>query len=142
MTKISDASQRVSDIYRWIDEQISANAVSAGTCNMCGKCCDFEQFGHLLFVTSLEVAFLEENIKPEKIKKMPAGVCPYNIDNTCSIHDFRFAGCRIFTCKGDADFQSKLSEMSLDKLKAVCRELQIPYRYKDLASALNETVGK
>jgi hypothetical protein len=52
-----------------------------------------------------------------------------------------FAGCRIFCCRGDADFQHRLSEAVLKKLKAICTELEIPYRYLDLTTALN-TFGR
>ncbi len=67
--------------------------------------------------------------------------CPYNIGDKCTIYEYRFAGCRIFCCKADTDFQSRLSESALRKLKSLCTEFQIPYRYTDLATALNESAG-
>jgi Fe-S-cluster containining protein len=73
-----------------------------------------------------------------RLEPMPAGRCPYQQDNRCTIHEHRFAGCRIFTCRGDPDFQSELSEAALKRLKTLCEELQIPYRYQDLPAALND----
>jgi hypothetical protein len=67
---------------------------------------------------------------------MPGGRCPYNVDGKCTIYEYRFSGCRIFCCNADEDFQSRLSEEVLQKLKAICTEFQIPYRYADLAAAL------
>jgi Fe-S-cluster containining protein len=63
--------------------------------------------------------------------------CPYNIDGKCSVYERRFSGCRIFSCKGDTDFQSRLSESAVKKFKAICEQFQIPYRYTDLATAMN-----
>ncbi len=67
--------------------------------------------------------------------------CPYNIGGKCTIYEYRFAGCRIFCCKADADFQSRLSESALEKFKSICTEFRIPYRYNDLPTALNRFVG-
>jgi hypothetical protein len=69
--------------------------------------------------------------------KRKMNCCPYNVDGKCSIYKYRFAGCRIFCCKGDKDFQSELSESAIKKFKSICTELQIPYQYTDLATALN-----
>ena len=44
-------------------------------------------------------------------------------------------------CNGDVDFQSKLSESTLKKLKSLCTEFQIAYQYTDLAIALNGFAG-
>jgi Fe-S-cluster containining protein len=69
--------------------------------------------------------------------KRKMSLCPYNIDGKCSVYEHRFSGCRIFFCKGDADFQSRLSERALREFKSLCTNLQIPYRYTDLATAVN-----
>jgi hypothetical protein len=68
---------------------------------------------------------------------MPDSRCPYHLICQCTVYKYRFAGCRIFSCKGYADFQSGLSESALKKFKSICTEFNIPYRYTDLATALN-----
>jgi hypothetical protein len=68
---------------------------------------------------------------------MNAGRCPYNIAGKCAIYEHRFAGCRIFCCKGDTDFQSDLSEFMVNGMKSICTELGIQYRYADLPDMLN-----
>ncbi len=136
---------RVADIYKWLDEQIRKNNELTGQCNACGRCCDFggpasdsePEFDHRLFVTPLELMYLTANIGAENIKPMPTSRCPYNIDGKCTVYEYRFLGCRIFYCSADGDFQSRLSELALEKLKSICTEFQIPYRYIDLATALN-----
>jgi Fe-S-cluster containining protein len=132
--------KKVAEIYKWLDLQISNNSNLAGVCYDCGKCCDFESFDHKLFVTPPELIFLMAKLHSENLKPMKAGRCPYNADGKCSIYEHRFSGCRIFSCKGDIDFQSRLSESAVEKFKAICQEFQIPYRYTDLATALNEFV--
>jgi len=128
---------KVAEIYDWLDEQIHLSNDLGGGCDACGKCCDFEAFDHRLFVTPPELMYLAAKLGAENIKPMPGNLCPYNVDGKCTIYTYRFAGCRIFSCKGDKDFQSGLSESALKKFKSVCTEFKIPYRYTDLASALN-----
>jgi hypothetical protein len=145
--------EEVAEIYNWLRSQIRDYADLAGLCDACGRCCDFGSFApvskrgpargfdHRLFVTTPELMYLTANLGAENIKPMPTSRCPYNIDGKCTVYEYRFAGCRIFCCNADADFQSRLSESALEKLKSVCTEFQIPYRYTDLASALNSLAG-
>jgi hypothetical protein len=121
----SQVVERVGRVYQWLDEQLRRAGDPAAACDGCGKCCDFDTFDHRLFVTP-----------PELI---------YNIVVKCSVYDYRFAGCRIFCCKtvpseaeaDSKDFQSRLSESALKEFKSICAEFDIPYRYTDLAAALN-----
>jgi hypothetical protein len=129
--------ERIAEIYKWLQMQISTGSNISGVCRACGDCCDFESFDHRLFVTPPELMYLTANLGDEKIKPMLTGRCPYNIGGKCSIYEYRFSGCRIFCCEGDVDFQSSLSEAVLQKLKSICVEFQIPYRYTDLAAGLN-----
>ena len=125
--------KKVTEIYDQLDK-----AIAGSLCDKCGKCCDFESYDHRLFVTTPEIIYLTENLGPKNIKPMPASRCPYNINNKCTIHKFRFAGCRIFNCKSDNDFQSQLSESAIKKFKQICTDLKIPYQYTDLPTALNK----
>ncbi len=142
--------EKVAEIYIWLDTQIRDNNELTGRCKACGKCCDFDKFDHHLFITPPELMYLTakrqaENLGAENIKSMPRNrgstllttSCPYNVDGKCTVYEYRFASCRIFYCSADVDFQSKLSESVLEKLKSLCTEFQIPYRYTDLAAALN-----
>jgi len=128
--------KKVSEVYGWIDSQILESGRLAGKCAGCGKCCDFEAFGHKLFVTSAEVLHFSA-AHGGALKEMTLGRCPYNIGGKCASYESRFAGCRIFSCTGDAGFQSGLTEEALKKFKSVCIEYNVPYRYMELASALN-----
>jgi len=129
---------RVREVYEWIAGQLAVQAAPAGRCDACGRCCDFEAFDHKLFVTSPEMLFFAAMQPGQNLKQANAGRCPWLIDGKCSVYDYRFAGCRIFCCKGDADFQSRLSEAAAKKFKTVCDEFEIPYRYVELSAAMGE----
>ncbi len=149
--------KRVAEIYEWLDLQISNNSDLAGTCSACGKCCDFVQLDHHLFITTPELMYLIANLGAENMQPMTTSSgstprprsgqallttgCPYNVGGRCTIYEHRFSGCRIFCCKAGADFQSRLSELALKKFKLLCTEFQIPYHYTDLATALNGFVA-
>jgi len=114
-------------------------ASSPMPCKACGQCCDFESFGHRLFLTPPELIYFQVGLTQNNIPLLPmtTGVCPYRNDSKCSVYPWRFAGCRIFHCTGDADLQSRLSEDIIDQMKNLCRQYDLPYRYLDLKTALN-----
>ena len=126
----------VETLYAWIDEQLAQDTVRSGQCRACGDCCDFVGYDHLLFVTPPELIYIAEKLGVERLKRMTSGRCPYQQALKCTVHAHRFSGCRIFGCQGNAEFQSELTETALSRLKAMCEQFDIPYRYADLATAL------
>ncbi len=142
MTDDSLLAEKVAEIYEWLDLEIEKNKALLGQCSMCGRCCDFEGFDHLLFVTRAELVFLKQNLKNKKIKTMQTGRCPYNEQGKCTIYPLRFSGCRIFYCKGNRDFQNEISELTIRKLKNLCEQYNVPYFYSDLKTSLNTTLNK
>jgi len=141
--------KRAVEIYNWLDLQVRNNSELAGKCDACGNCCDFsapapaseQGFDHRLFVTPPELMYLAANLGAENIRPMTTSRCPYNVAGKCTVYEYRFAGCRIFCCKADTEFQSRLSESALNKFKSICTEFRIPYRYNDLPTALNSFAG-
>ena len=123
-------------IYEWLDREILQAATNAA-CRQCGRCCDFEAFGHRLFVTTPEWLYFRHMLGEQTMLPMPSGRCPYNQEGLCTVHAIRFSGCRIFACQLDAQAQSELTESAIARLKAVCVKSGLPYQYVDLASALN-----
>ena len=108
MVRSNQLLKRVAEVYNWLDGQIENSDELVGECKACGKCCDFDSFEHRLFVTSSELMYLAAKVSNENIKPMVGGRCPYQTNGKCTIYENRFAGCRIFYCNGDADFQSRL----------------------------------
>jgi len=127
----------VAAFYEWIEQRLRAEPRRAGRCNACGACCDFPAYEHRLYVTPPELIYLASKLNADRLAPMPGGRCPYQQDNRCTIHEHRFAGCRIFHCRGDSNFQSDLSEAALQRLKDLCEKHGIPYRYQDLPTVLN-----
>jgi len=148
--------EEVANVYTWIESQQKGEPDRAGSCNTCGACCDFPVYGHRLYVTPPELIYLAfhsstksnpeislKNTGPiclfpsHQLLPMPGGRCPYQQNDHCTIHEHRFAGCRIFTCRGDPAFQAELTEAALRQLKRLCEAFRIAYRYQDLPTALN-----
>lgn len=127
--KIANA---VAKVYTWIDSETKGNT----PCKACGKCCDFKKSDHFLFVTGVELIHFAETMGDGNIKPMENGICPYREDGKCTVYTNRFAGCRIFSCRGDADFQSQLTEKALARLKSIHQTFSIGYKYVDLAAGL------
>ena len=135
MNKTAGIVNSVARIYSRLDSEIPAEQ----TCEACGRCCDFESFGHKLFVTTPEMIYFTNKIKPEKLKPLTAYSCPYNSGGKCTVYEDRFASCRIFNCKTDSEAQNTLTEETLKELKNLCDTFNIPYRYVDLKTSLNNS---
>lgn len=136
LNKSEAITNSVTRIYSWLDGELDEQQ----TCQACGKCCDFESFGHKLFVTTPEIICFMTKITPENLKPMTGGICPYNSDGKCTVYEDRFAACRIFNCKTDTEMQSAITEEALQELKNLCESYEIPYRYVDLKTALNNPI--
>lgn len=128
-------------VYRWIDRCTGRTARSAedNGCRACGRCCDFDAYEHRLYVTAPELLYFMSTLTPENLRAMPNGVCPYRVGTRCAVHEHRFAGCRIFGCRGPlrVDEQAALSERALRCFKAIGHRHGLPYVYTDLKTALN-----
>ena len=138
MSKAESIANSVARIYSWLDSEMPDEQ----TCDACGRCCDFESFGHKLFVTTPEIIYFKSKFKPEDLKPIATAICPYNSHGKCTIYEDRFAACRIFNCKTDTEAQNDLTEEVLKELKGLCDTFDIPYRYVDLKTALNNPLIK
>ena len=127
---------RVAELYTWIDGELGSQPGLAGQCQGCGRCCNFEAYDHRLFVTTPELLYFQHHLGARPVRAMTDGTCPYQEQGRCTIHTFRFAGCRIFCSHGSEEFQGALTERVLTRLKALCVEFELPYRYMDLKAAL------
>lgn len=126
----------VEEIYQHLQSQLDQTNPH---CSACGQCCDFESFGHRLYLTTPELLYFNARLAEHRLapRPMTGGICPWRVDGKCTVYAWRFAGCRIFTCTGDADLQSRLSEDILSQMKRICQTLNLPYQYRDLRTALN-----
>ena len=142
MTPSNALIARVAELYQWLDDQCSDIPITPPGCTACGQCCDFQRYGHRLYVTAVEMLYFAHHCDESGVRPMPQGHCPYLENNQCTAYGHRFSGCRIYQCRGDESHQNELSEEALARLKALGEEFEIPYQYRDLATALNQVHDK
>lgn len=154
-------------LYQELDSQIRQRGP---TCWSSGKCCNFEQYGHRLYVTALEIAWVlaqtERPTAADTSQTPSAGLrgirdhrghqeghpvslpqitrqasCPFQADRLCTIHSIRPMGCRVFFCQqGTQQWQNCLYETFLAKLHRLHDDLALPYRYLEWRAGLNDAI--
>ena len=128
--------QAIADLYKRLDDGV---AVKGPTCWVSGKCCNFNEYGHDLFVTGLEIAWVlsklphgSQAVARWRDRLSPEAACPFQVDRLCSVHTIRPLGCRIFFCQeGTQDWQQDLYEGFLKDLRTLHDERGIEYRYME-----------
>ena len=133
-------------LYTDLDAAVTARGP---TCWQSGKCCNFQAYGHRLYVTALEIAWFLRQAGPPA-QETPAGLslpqfqpdtptCAYQIDGLCSTHAVRPLGCRVFFCQqGTEQWQNELYESFLTRLRELHDQHTLPYRYMEWRTGLDE----
>lgn len=125
-----------------IADQIEARAPA---CWASGRCCNFKNTGHLLYVTGLEAACTLTRLAPRALiraeleRAMRDGDCPFLTGHTCGIHTIKPLGCRVYFCDTSAqDWQQELSERGMELIRSVHTRHNVPYRYAEWRGLLGE----
>jgi Fe-S-cluster containining protein len=137
-------------LYRDLDADIAARRP---TCWLSGKCCKFESYGHRLYVTGLEIAWLLGQLDEAGRGRLAQALlpeldgCPFQVNGLCSVHALRPIGCRIYFCDPAAQgWQSDVYEAFLMRLRRLHEEHGLDYRYMEwrqgLADARRELQGE
>jgi Fe-S-cluster containining protein len=104
-----------------------------------GRCCKFDDFGHNLFITTMEMATFAHDL-PEADQStagIAATACPFQVGKLCSIHTIRPFGCRIFFCdETSTEWQRRQYARFHSELKRLHEELSVPYYYIEWRKAL------
>jgi hypothetical protein len=140
----SDVIDAVRLLYSELDAEIAARSP---TCWNKGECCRFGEYGHRLFVTTIEVAYYLSfvcepvaSIPAPATRSLPilpasaasADVCPHAYGGTCHAREQRPLGCRIFYCDPAAQsWQGPMTERYLAKLRTLHEQFEVPYVYAD-----------
>jgi Fe-S-cluster containining protein len=99
-------------------------------CKMCGTCCDFGKYKHVLYTSSIETDFLEKFVDVPDFN-VSDNVCPFLKDNKCSIREYRTLGCRIFYCDSKyKDTSYNLYERYLRRIKMLGNKFNIEWKYR------------
>ena len=117
-------------------------------CVASGRCCHFEAFGHRLYVTGLEAAWVLAHVDrqptiEEVERAVAAGCCPFLSDGLCSIHAVRPFACRTFFCDPKATaWQQALHEECHAEVRALHERLAAPYLYGEWRAVLGLLAGE
>jgi Fe-S-cluster containining protein len=129
---------QVLQLYREVDEAI---ATGGPVCAASGRCCRFKEYGHVLFLSSLEADVLLSEAPPWE-PPTTAEFCPFQKGNLCTARRTRPLGCRIYYC--DPSYQEhgqRLSEDFLRRLKKLAQEHDLEWRYAPLHTFLAESAA-
>lgn len=136
----ADVIEVVRGIYRGLQAEIDRRRP---VCVVSGRCCRFEEYGHRLYVTTLELAAFVKGLadlsrtgEPVSRSTDPGG-CPFQIKKLCGVHAIRPFGCRMFFCDASAtDWQHEQYEKFHARLRSLHEELGVPYFYIEWRAAL------
>jgi Fe-S-cluster containining protein len=139
----------VARVYHDLQGEIDARKP---VCKTSGRCCRFEEFGHRLYVTTIELAaFVHDlpgragpspgrNARPGDGPAPPTG-CPFQVEGLCTVHAIRPFGCRIFFCDASSnEWQIQQYERFHARIKRIHEEMCVPYFYVEWREAL-QTLG-
>jgi len=135
---VRDAAQRpqaVAAVLRLHEQLEQAIRQRGPRCELSGRCCHFEKFGHRLYVTTLDVAaFLAADPPPPG--EIGEG-CPFQQNGRCGVHAIRPLGCRIFFCDPSAEqWMQEQYEILHSALKRLHEDFEVPYFYLEWRQAL------
>ena len=140
----SEVAAAVEEVYRSVQ---SAVDLRRPVCVISGRCCRFEEYGHRLFVTTLELAaFVRRAITAPGAARLAtlfdswsgAG-CPFQVAKLCGVHAIRPFGCRMFFCDASAgQWQQEQYELFHRDITRLHAELDVPYFYVEWRQGLNE----
>jgi Fe-S-cluster containining protein len=129
----------VLSVYADVQQEIDARRP---LCVMSGKCCRFEEYGHRLYVTSIELAAFLADLKLPIPQNWDGTGCPFQVNKLCGVHPIRPFGCRIFFCDPTAtQWQNDAYERFHARIKRLHEELNVPYAYVEWRHALRELLG-
>jgi Fe-S-cluster containining protein len=130
----NDLHGEVLQLYQEVDRAV----VQAGpVCIASGRCCRFKEYGHVLYLSSLEAELLLANAPPYEQPVTP-DFCPFQRDNLCTAREPRPLACRVYYC--DPTYQetgNQLTEEYLHRLKDLAARHGLEWHYAPLHTFLN-----
>lgn len=129
-----DVRAAVQQIYGDLQTQIDLRRPK---CLISGRCCRFEEFGHRLYVTTLELAAFLHDLQTQGDPNWSGSGCPFQKDKLCSVHQIRPFGCRLFFCDATStDWQHEHYQQFHGRLRQLHDQLTVPYFYLEWREAL------
>ena len=130
------------EVFAHVTEEVTRRGP---VCWASGRCCNFRQTGHLLYVTGLEAAFtLVRCGSPGQARLAAAtasGGCPFQVMNLCGVHGDKPLGCRLFFCDRTAqEWQNEVYERLLGELRTLHNRYGLEYRYGEWRSMMGSVM--
>ncbi|APW59699.1 hypothetical protein [Paludisphaera borealis] len=118
-------------LYGELDQAV---ADLAPVCQLSGRCCRFEEYGHTLFLSAAEAAVLIADAPPTARPFDPGATCPWqDRQGRCTAREARPLGCRVYFCDPRYDAQAPvLTERFLTRLKELTDQRGWPWNYAPL----------
>jgi hypothetical protein len=140
---VTDAAARpqvrdaVLRIYDELQREIDARQP---LCSASGRCCNFDRYGHRLYVTTMELATFVHQMAEAGMTIPDAAdpaTCPLQLSRLCSVHSIRPFGCRVFFCDPSAtQWQNDQYQQCHARLKRLHDDLDVRYFYVEWREAL------
>jgi Fe-S-cluster containining protein len=109
------------------------------SCEACGRCCRFAEFGHELWPTNFEVEYLRA--RHGHGRAVEPGVCAYLDGAACTARDGRSLACRTFHCGLPKDVVEEITNRYFERLRTVARAAGIHLEYAGSAAGLDRGRG-
>jgi Fe-S-cluster containining protein len=128
-----DIDRALGELYGALEAEL---AFIGAACEACGRCCRFSEFGHQLWLTDAELAYL---VARHGVRaRADHSVCPYLEDGKCSAHDGRALSCRTFHCSLARDVVEEITERYLATIRALAARAGRPLAYSELSTLLTD----
>jgi hypothetical protein len=131
-----DLRRSIEAVYRKLDEAVSR---AGALCGACGACCRFDEYGHQLWLSALELAYLLDACGAAPAPR--DGVCPYLVDGLCRAREARALGCRVFHCGLPAAEVEALGEEFAAMMVRVADESGLERTFGELLESLRAVAG-
>jgi Fe-S-cluster containining protein len=133
------SNTNIKEIYKELEAEL-AN-INPG-CNACGTCCHFDEFGHVLYTSTIEIDYIRKNVEipdfdPDK------NVCPFLVNYECSIRDHRALGCRVFFCNPNhKETLQEIYEKYYTMIKDLADNNDVEWQYAPMLKLLEKKQQK
>jgi Fe-S-cluster containining protein len=136
--EVGGLADAIQSLYRQVQDEVDRRRP---ICQISGRCCRFEEYGHRLFVTTAELAVFASQLPATGLSPAPADWdgrgCPFQVGGLCGVHKIRPFGCRIYFCDATStQWQQDLYERFHHDLKALHERFAIPYLYVEWREGL------
>lgn len=122
------------EIYNKLEQELSR--INPG-CDACGTCCHFDEFDHVLYTSNIETDYIVNNVNVPHFDKKQ-NICPFLIENKCTIRDYRALGCRVFFCNPHyKETSQEIYNKYYNMIKKIAIKNQIDWQYAPMLELLD-----